>query len=206
MGRLSRHRCRCHCPCDGWRKSPAMVNADVVAGRVRPATMVLPRSNVSACSTASRYYSLSSSGIPETVFREIDGFDPGSRKRRRWLNYRGGCRLSHGLPPHGHRLSQCQVDFSGFKQSFWYGFGRKEPTYGMEIVDLLQPSDMVKVSKEENIWKLLRLLFSFLRLPVLQNRGKRQIAKERWRKSKVRTLRISQSTKFFLDRCIFLRI
>ncbi|MFO7619531.1 MAG: glycosyltransferase [Thermoplasmata archaeon] len=123
------------------------------------------------------------------VFDAIEGFDP-------WFKEAEEVDLNYRAVDAGYKLVYCPTaivyhnarsSFSGFfRQSFWYGFGRKELTlrHG-NLWTSYSPLEMVKVSKQENLWKLLRLLFSFFGYIFCKVVGKRQTAKERLRRSKV---------------------
>ena len=124
----------------------------------------------------------------KTTFEAIDGFDSWFKEAEEVdLNFRAvnaGYKLiyrDNAIVYHRARSS-----FTGFfKQSFWYGFGRKELSlrHG-DLWSSYSPLEMVKVSREENIWKIIRLVFSFMGYLFCKVVGKRQTAKERLRKSK----------------------
>jgi glycosyltransferase involved in cell wall biosynthesis len=169
----------------------AMENADVVAGReVRlgyAGFISLKRVGMLFNGVDITYPSVNLA-YRKKAFEAIDGFDPWFKEAEEVdLNYRAveaGYRLVYW--PTAIVYHNARSSFSGFfKQSFWYGFGRKELTlrHG-NLWTSYSPLEMVKVSKEENIWKLLRLLFSFFGYLFCKVVGKRQIAKERLRKSK----------------------
>jgi glycosyltransferase involved in cell wall biosynthesis len=122
------------------------------------------------------------------VFEAIGGFDPWFKEAEEVdLNYRAvdaGHRLVYRpMAIVYHRARESFVGF--FKQSFWYGFGRKELTlrHG-SLWSSYDPIEMVRVSREENIWKILRLLFSAFGYMFCKVMGKRESAKEKMRRSK----------------------
>jgi cellulose synthase/poly-beta-1,6-N-acetylglucosamine synthase-like glycosyltransferase len=82
-----------------------------------------------------------------------------------------------------HRVRSSFGQF--FKQAFWYGFGRKELTlrHG-QLWHKYDPMEMVKVSRDESIWKILRLVISSFGYMFCLVVGKKQKAKERLRRSK----------------------
>ncbi len=169
----------------------AMENADVVAGR----EVRLGYHGFTSLKRVGMLYNGVDITYPsvnlayrKTTFEAIEGFDPWFKEAEEVdLNYRAvkaGFRLIYwekAIVYHNARSS-----FTGFfKQSFWYGFGRKELTqrHG-DLWSSYSPLEMVKVSKEENIWKIIRLGFSFLGYMFCKVVGKRETAKERLRKSK----------------------
>jgi GT2 family glycosyltransferase len=83
-----------------------------------------------------------------------------------------------------HRARESFVGF--FKQSFWYGFGRKELTlrHG-KLWSKYDPVHMVQVSSDESVWKLIRLGMSFFGFLFCKMIGKSKKQKEKFRKSKV---------------------
>ena len=169
----------------------AMTDADVVAGRevrlgyqgftsLKRVGMLHKGADITYPSVNLAYR--------KTVFEAIDGFDPWFKEAEEVdLNYRAvdaGYRMFYH--PNAIVYHNARSTFVGFfKQSFWYGFGRKELSlrHG-NLWTSYSPLEMVKVSKEENIWKLLRLLFSFFGYLFCKVVGKREVAKERLRKSK----------------------
>ncbi|MCK4265957.1 MAG: glycosyltransferase [Thermoplasmata archaeon] len=123
------------------------------------------------------------------VFEAIGGFDPWFKEAEEVdLNYRAvdvGNKLVYW--PAAVVYHRARESFMGFfKQSFWYGFGRKELTirHG-SLWSSYDPLQMVKVSREENIWKILRLILSAFGYLFCKIIGKRQTTKERMRRSKV---------------------
>ena len=169
----------------------AMENADVVAGReVRlgyHGFTTLKRVGMLHNGVDITYPSVNLA-YRKTTFEAIEGFDPWFKEAEEVdLNYRAvdaGYRLIYwkkAIVYHNARST-----FTGFfKQSFWYGFGRKELSlrHG-DLWSSYSPMEMVKVSKDESIWKIIRLVFSFMGYLFCKVIGKRQIAKERLRKSK----------------------
>ncbi len=169
----------------------AMENADVVAGReVRlgyDGFTSLKRVGMLFNGVDITYPSVNLA-YRKSAFEAIEGFDPWFKEAEEVdLNYRAveaGYRLVyHPTAIVYHNARSTFIGF--FRQSFWYGFGRKELTlrHG-NLWTSYSPIEMVKVSKEENIWKLLRLIFSFFGYMFCKVVGKRQTAKERLRKSK----------------------
>jgi glycosyltransferase involved in cell wall biosynthesis len=169
----------------------AMASADVVAGReVRlgyHGFVSLKRVGMLFNGVDITYPSVNLA-YRKTTFETIKGFDPWFKEAEEVdLNYRAveaGYRLIYH--PTAIVYHNARSSFSGFfKQSFWYGFGRKELTmrHG-NLWTAYSPLEMVKVSREENIWKLLRLMFSFFGFMFCKVVGKKETAKERLRKSK----------------------
>jgi glycosyltransferase involved in cell wall biosynthesis len=169
----------------------AMENADVVAGReVRlgyHAFTSLKRVGMLFNGVDITYPSVNLA-YRKNVFEAVEGFDPWFKEAEEVdLNYRAveaGYRLVYH--PTAIVYHNARSTFTGFfKQSFWYGFGRKELTirHG-NLWTSYSPLEMVKVSREENIWKLLRLVFAFFGYMFCKVVGKRQTAKERLRRSK----------------------
>lgn len=169
----------------------AMANADVVAGReVRlgyHGFITLKRVGMLFKGVDITYPSVNLA-YRKTTFQAIEGFDPWFKEAEEVdLNYRAveaGYRLIYH--PTAIVYHNARSSFTGFfKQSFWYGFGRKELTlrHG-NLWTAYSPLEMVKVSRDENIWKLLRLVFSFFGFMFCKVVGKQQTAKERLRKSK----------------------
>jgi glycosyltransferase involved in cell wall biosynthesis len=169
----------------------AMQNADVVAGReVRlgyHGFVSLKRVGMLFNGVDITYPSVNLA-YRKTAFDSIKGFDPWFKEAEEVdLNYRAveaGYKLVYH--PTAIVYHNARSSFSGFfKQSFWYGFGRKELTmrHG-NLWTAYSPLEMVKVSREENIWKLLRLMFSFFGFMFCKVVGKKETAKERLRKSK----------------------
>ncbi len=170
----------------------AMADADVVAGReVRlgyDGFTSLKRVGMLFNGVDITYPSVNLA-YRKSAFEAIEGFDPWFKEAEEVdLNYRAveaGYKLVYW--PTAIVYHNARSSFVGFfKQSFWYGFGRKELTlrHG-NLWTSYSPIEMVKVSREENVWKLIRLLFSFFGYVFCKVVGKRQRAKERLRKSKV---------------------
>lgn len=169
----------------------AMANADVVAGRevrlgyhgfisLKRVGMLFNGVDITFPSVNLAYR--------KSAFEAIEGFDPWFKEAEEVdLNYRAveaGYRLVYH--PTAIVYHNARSSFTGFfKQSFWYGFGRKELTlrHG-NLWTAYSPLEMVKVSRDENIWKLLRLIFSFFGFMFCKVVGKKETAKERLRKSK----------------------
>ena len=169
----------------------AMENADVIAGReVRlgyHGFTTLKRVGMLHKGVDITYPSVNLA-YKKTTFEAIEGFDPWFKEAEEVdLNYRAvdaGYRLIYwdkAIVYHNARST-----FTGFfKQSFWYGFGRKELSlrHG-DLWSSYSPMEMVKVRKEESLWKIIRLGFSFMGYLFCKVVGKRQTAKERLRRSK----------------------
>ena len=86
-----------------------------------------------------------------------------------------------------HRLRESIHGF--FKQSFWYGFGRKELTqkHG-RLWNKYNILDMVRVSAKESIWKLIRLMVAsagYMVCKFFSRKGKEMEMKEKLRASKL---------------------
>ncbi len=123
------------------------------------------------------------------IFTSVKGFDPWFKEAEELdLNYRvvnaGGKLLYNENAIVYHRARESFIGF--VKQSFWYGFGRKELTlkHG-SLWSKYDPIEMVKVSRKDSIWKFIRLGIAFFgymfcRLGV----GKKVELKEKLRKSK----------------------
>ena len=123
-----------------------------------------------------------------TAFDAIGGFDPWFKDAEDVdLNFRAvdaGFKLVYH--PGAIVYHNARSTFTAFfKQSFWYGFGRKELSirHG-NLWRSYNPMEMVRVSKKENIWKLVRLAISFFGYVFCKVMGKSQIAKDRLGKSK----------------------
>lgn len=122
------------------------------------------------------------------VFEAVGGFDP-------WFKEAEEVDLNFRAVDAGYKLVYCESaimyhlardSMMGFlKQSFWYGFGRKELSHRHgDLWDSYDPIEMVRVSSEESIWKLVRLGISFFGYMFAKVAGTDKGAKERWRKSK----------------------
>jgi len=98
------------------------------------------------------------------VFNDINGFDPWFKEAEEIdLNYRAvdkGYKLEYNSRAIAyHRARETFIAF--FKQSFWYGFGRKELTLAHgSLWSEYNVLDMVKIEKEESIWKIIRLVIA----------------------------------------------
>ncbi|WP_455392329.1 glycosyltransferase [[Eubacterium] cellulosolvens] len=98
------------------------------------------------------------------VFKKIKGFDPSFKEAEEVdLNFRAvdaGYKLKY--QPDAIVYHRVRESIRGFiKQSFWYGFGRKELTlkHG-SLWSKYDPIEMVKLTANESIWKLVRLFIS----------------------------------------------
>ncbi len=124
----------------------------------------------------------------KSVFEAIGGFDSWFKEAEEVdLNFRAvdaGYKLVYNEKAIVyHRARETFTGF--FKQSFWYGFGRKELTLKHGTLwQTYSPLEMVKVGKEESIWKIFRLIFSFFGYMFCKIIGKREIVKVRMRESK----------------------
>jgi glycosyltransferase involved in cell wall biosynthesis len=170
----------------------AMENADVVAGRevrlgyhgftsLKRVGMLHKGMDVTYPSVNLAYR--------RTAFEAINGFDTLFKEAEDVdINYRAvdaGFKLIYW--PTAIVYHNARSTFTAFfKQAFWYGFGRKELSlrHG-NLWRKYNPMEMVKVSKEENIWKLVRLAVSFLGYTFCKVVGKKHADKERFRASKV---------------------
>jgi len=168
----------------------AMSKADVVAGKeVRfglEGFGTLPRVEMIHNGTDITYPSVNLA-YKKDVFDEIKGFDPWFKEAEEVdLNYRAvdaGYKLifdENAIVYHRARSTL----FGFIKQSFWYGFGRKELTlrHG-NLWSSYSPIDMVKINPGESIWKILRLCIAFFGYTFCKIAGKRTETKEKLRKS-----------------------
>jgi glycosyltransferase involved in cell wall biosynthesis len=125
------------------------------------------------------------------AFKGINGFDPEFKEAEEVdLNYRAvdaGFKMVYqddAIVYHRVRES-----IRGFiKQSFWYGFGRKELTqkHG-SLWSTYKPIDMVKITANESMWKLVRLFFStfgYFTCKLFARKGHSE-RKNKWRESKL---------------------
>ncbi|MEM4258730.1 MAG: glycosyltransferase [Candidatus Thermoplasmatota archaeon] len=123
----------------------------------------------------------------KNVFDEIHGFDPWFKEAEEIdLNYRAveaGYTLVYNEKVIVYH--RARETFLGFiKQSFWYGFGRKELTlkHG-DLWSAYDPIKMVQVKKDESLWKLVRLGIAFFGYMFCRFIGKKTETKERLRAS-----------------------
>ncbi len=100
----------------------------------------------------------------ETAFRKIKGFDSSFKEAEEVeLNFRAvdaGFKLIYH--PQAKVYHRVRESIRGFiKQSFWYGFGRKELTlkHG-SLWSKYNVIEMVKITANESPWKLIRLFIS----------------------------------------------
>jgi glycosyltransferase involved in cell wall biosynthesis len=124
----------------------------------------------------------------KSVFEAIGGFDP-------WFKEAEEVDLNFRAVDAGHKLvyweraivyHRARESFTGFfKQSFWYGFGRKELTmrHG-KLWSKYDPVHMVQVTSDESAWKLIRLGISFFGFMFCRFVGKKKASKEIFRQSK----------------------
>jgi len=170
----------------------SMENADVVAGKTIKfgfgGFSDLPRVGIKH-GDADVTYPSCNLAYKKNVFERIGGFDPWFKEAEELdLNYRAvdtGYSLMYN--ENAVVYHRARETFIGFvKQSFWYGFGRKELTlkHG-SLWNKYSPVEMVKVGKKESIWKLIRLGIAFFGYMFCKIVGKTQGMKERLRKSKI---------------------
>jgi glycosyltransferase involved in cell wall biosynthesis len=175
-----------------WIKEIEQVlkKADVVAGKeVRfgfKGFSTLPRVGMNHCDADITYPSVNLS-YKKKVFDEIHGFDSWFKEAEEIdLNYRAvdaGYKLVYNEKVIVyHRARETLLGF--IKQSFWYGFGRKELTlkHG-DLWSAYDPVEMVQVKKGESIWKLARLGIAFFGYMFCRFIGKKTAAKEKLRAS-----------------------
>ncbi len=123
------------------------------------------------------------------VFDQINGFDPWFKEAEELdLNYRAvdaGYTLVYNEKAIVYHRAR-ETLFGFIKQSFWYGFGRKELTlkHG-DLWEAYDPLDMVQIKKGESLWKLIRLGIAFFGYMFCRCIGKKQQTKERLRASNV---------------------
>jgi glycosyltransferase involved in cell wall biosynthesis len=169
----------------------SLKNADVVAGKeIRfgfGGFSRLPRVGMLHKGTDITYPSVNLAYKKE-AFEKINGFDPWFKEAEELdLNYRAvdaGYKLVYNDKAIVYH--RAREDLPGFiKQSFWYGFGRKELTIKHGDLWLkYSPVDMVKIDKNESTWKLVRLFFGFFGYLFCKFTGKKAETKEKFRKSK----------------------
>ena len=169
----------------------AMEDADVVAGReVRlgyTGFISLKRVGMMHKGVDITYPSVNLA-YKKSVFEAIGGFDPWFKEAEEVdLNFRA-VDADYKLVYNEKAIvyHRARETFTGFlKQSFWYGFGRKELALRHGTLwQTYEPLDMVKVGKDESIWKLIRLGVSFLGYMFCKVTGKRETLKNRLRESK----------------------
>ena len=125
------------------------------------------------------------------VFKKIKGFDPWFKEAEEVdLNFRAvdaGYKLIY--MPEAIVYHRVRESIRGFiKQSFWYGFGRKELTlkHG-SLWSKYNVIEMVKITANESIWKLIRLVissFGYFLCKFLGKKGQDK-RKKAWRESKL---------------------
>lgn len=124
------------------------------------------------------------------IFTSVNGFDPWFKEAEELdLNYRvvdAGGKLHYNK--NAIVYHRARESFIGFvKQSFWYGFGRKELTlkHG-SLWSKYEPIEMVKVSRKGSLWKFIRLGIAFFGYMFCRfGVGKKVELKEKLRKSKM---------------------
>jgi len=123
------------------------------------------------------------------AFETVKGFDPWFKEAEDVdLNFRivdADFKLVyHDQAIVYHRVRDSFLGF--FKQAFWYGFGRKELTLRHGTLwSKYEPLEMVRVSREESIWKIVRLIISSMGYIFCKVMGKKLDDKERLRRSDV---------------------
>lgn len=167
-------------------------NADVMAGReIRSGFSGfsrLPRVGILYKGADVTYPSVNLA-YKKSVFDEIKGFDPWFKEAEEIdLNYRA-VDSDHKLIYNEnavvyHRARETLPSF--IKQSFWYGFGRKELAikHG-SLWSKYSPLEMVKIGRGESAWKLIRLVVAFFGYMFCALTGKKVEAKEKLRKAKL---------------------
>jgi glycosyltransferase involved in cell wall biosynthesis len=171
-----------------------MKNADVVAGySVRlgyQAFSDLQRVGIMHKDTDVTYPSCNLA-YSKKAFKAIGGFDPEFKEAEEVdLNFRAvdsGFKLIYH--PEAIVYHRVRESIRGFvKQSFWYGFGRKELTmkHG-SLWNKYDPIDMVKITANESIWKLVRLFISSFGYFTCKffTRSDKTKKKKVWRESKL---------------------
>jgi glycosyltransferase involved in cell wall biosynthesis len=123
------------------------------------------------------------------LFNKIKGFDPWFKEAEDVdLNYRalthGGKIVYNEKAIIYHTGSENLKSF--IKKSFWYGFGRKELSirHG-SLASNYNILGLVKIEKDESIWKIIRLFFGFLGYLLAVAIGRKPESKERLRKGKI---------------------
>ncbi len=127
----------------------------------------------------------------QKAFKKIKGFDPDFKEAEEVeLNFRAvdaGFKLIYR--PEVIVYHRVRDSIRGFiKQSFWYGFGRKELTqkHG-SLWSKYEPIEMVKITANESVWKLIRLFIStfgyFTCKLFARKTGSER--KKKWRESKI---------------------
>jgi GT2 family glycosyltransferase len=128
----------------------------------------------------------------KSVFKDINGFDPWFKEAEEIdLNFRAvdaGYKLIYNDKAIVyHRLRESVHGF--FKQSFWYGFGRKELTQKHGTLwSKYNILEMVQMSAKESVWKLVRLGIAaagYMFCKVFSRKGKEMEMKEKLRQSKL---------------------
>jgi glycosyltransferase involved in cell wall biosynthesis len=123
------------------------------------------------------------------IFKKINGFDNWFKEAEDVdLNYRAldaGAKLVYAEKAVIHHMGSENLN-SFIKKSFWYGFGRKELSlrHG-SLASKYNAIGLVKIEKDETIWKLVRLFFGFLGYLLAVIIGKKAKTKEKLRKAKI---------------------
>lgn len=126
----------------------------------------------------------------KAVFDKVRGFDPWFKEAEELdLNYRvidSGFKLVYNENAQvNHRTRETFVGF--VKQSFWYGFGRKELSlkYG-SLWSKYDPIEMVRIGRKESSWKLVRLGIGALGYLFCKlGAGKKAELKEKLRQARI---------------------
>ena len=168
----------------------SLENADVMAGReIRfgfSGFSKLPRVGMLHKGVDITYPSVNLA-YKKSVFDKIKGFDPWFKEAEELdLNYRAvdsGYKLIFNEKAIVYHRTR-EDSYSFIKQSFWYGFGRKELTlkHG-DLWSTYSPLEMVKMSKDESLLKLLRLFIAFFGYLFCIIIGKKVETKEKLRRS-----------------------
>jgi glycosyltransferase involved in cell wall biosynthesis len=125
------------------------------------------------------------------TFNKIHGFDPDFKEAEEVdLNFRAvdaGYKLIYH--PDAIVYHRVRDSIRGFiKQSFWYGFGRKELTqkHG-SLWSTYKPIEMVKITAHESSWKLIRLFISTFGYFTCKLFARKHTSerKKKWRESKL---------------------
>jgi len=168
----------------------SLENADVMAGReIRFGGFNnLPRVGILYKGADVTYPSVNLA-YKKSVFDEIKGFDP-------WFKEAEEIDLNYRAVDSGHKLvynedaivyHRARESILGFiKQSFWYGFGRKELAikHG-SLWSKYSPLEMVKVGRDGSAWKLIRLVIAFFGYMFCTLTGEKTETKEKLRKTKL---------------------
>lgn len=123
------------------------------------------------------------------LFKKIGGFDSWFKEAEDVdINYRAldaDAKIVYAKNAIIHHTGSENLK-SFVKKSFWYGFGRKELSirHG-SLASNYNILGLVKIEKDETIWKLIRLFFGFLGYILATAIGGKPESKERLRKEKI---------------------